>query len=98
MKAIESGCGASTFTSERRILQIAGKSALSVRRRVYWNDRGELIGIWYADFVHTERHLAAKRCKELRPTPEQHIYTDDELVDIDEHSGGWSVVALRFYV
>jgi acyl dehydratase len=65
--------------------RFAGKSALSVRRRVYWNDRAELIAIWDADFVHTERDTAARRSKDLRPTPEQHVYTEDELLDIDEH-------------
>jgi acyl dehydratase len=63
----------------------AGRSALSVRRRVYWNDDGQLVAIWDADFVHTERHTAAKRSKTLRPAAEQHIYTPAEIFDIDEH-------------
>lgn len=65
--------------------RFAGRSALSVRRRVYWNDAGELIAIWDADFVHTERHTAAQRTKSLRSVPEQHVYSADELLDIDEH-------------
>jgi len=62
--------------------RFGGRSALSVRRRVYWNDRGELIAIWDADFVHTERDTAARR-DVLRHAREQHVYTDDELEMID---------------
>jgi acyl dehydratase len=61
-----------------------GRSAVSVRRRVYWNQRGELIAIWDADFVHTERDTAAKR-DTLRAAREQHVYTDEELQVVDEH-------------
>jgi acyl dehydratase len=61
-----------------------GRSALSVRRRVYWNQRGELIAIWDADFVHTERDTAAKR-DTLKAAREQHVYTDDELAMVDAH-------------
>ena len=55
-----------------------------MRRRVYWNDAGELIAIWDADFVHTERDTAAKR-DVLREAREQHTYTDDELEMVDAH-------------
>jgi len=64
--------------------RFGGTSAVSVRRRVYWNDRGELIAIWDADFVHTEREKAAKRNTERIATP-QHVYTEDELLEVDEH-------------
>jgi acyl dehydratase len=64
--------------------RFGGRSALSVRRRVYWNQRGELIAIWDADFVHTERDTAAKRGA-LKEAMTQHHYTEDELVSIDEH-------------
>jgi hypothetical protein len=62
-----------------------GRSALSVRRRVYWNDRGELIAIWDADFVHTERDTAAKRDTKKEDREDQHVYTDEELAVVDEH-------------
>src|SRR4029079_7255926 len=61
-----------------------GRSAVSVRRRVYWNQDGELVAIWDADFVHTERDTAAKR-DHLKAAREQHVYTDDELRVVDEH-------------
>ncbi len=64
--------------------RFGGTSALSVRRRVYWNDRGELVAIWDADFVHTEREKAAKRNTGKIATP-QHVYTEDELLDVDAH-------------
>jgi len=65
--------------------KFGGRSAVSVRRRVYWNDAGELIAIWDADFVHTERDTAAKRNKTKEAPPPQHVYTDDELAVVDEH-------------
>ena len=65
--------------------RFGGTSAVSVRRRVYWNDAGELIAIWDADFVHTERDTAAKRNKTKEAPPPQHVYTDDELAVVDEH-------------
>ena len=61
-----------------------GRSALSVRRRVYWNQRGQLVAIWDADFVHTERHTAAER-DTLKSAREQHVYTDEELAVVDAH-------------
>jgi acyl dehydratase len=64
--------------------RFGGRSALSVRRRVYWNQRGELIAIWDADFVHTERDTAAKRGT-LKAAREQHLYTDEELQLVDDH-------------
>jgi acyl dehydratase len=64
--------------------RFGGKSAVSVRRRVYWNDAGELIAIWDADFVHTERSAGRERNTEGKRI-EQHVYTDDELVMVDEH-------------
>jgi acyl dehydratase len=64
--------------------RFGGRSALSVRRRVYWNDAGELIAIWDADFVHTERDTAARR-DVLREARVQHVYTDDELEMVDSH-------------
>jgi acyl dehydratase len=65
--------------------RFGGRSAVSVRRRVYWNDDGELIAIWDADFVHTERDTAAKRNKTKEAPPPQHVYTDEELRVVDEH-------------
>ena len=65
--------------------RFGGRSAVTVRRRVYWNDRGELIAIWDADFVHTERDTAAERNRTLKVVPEQHVYTEDELLEVDEH-------------
>lgn len=64
--------------------RFGGTSALSVRRRVYWNDDGELIAIWDADFIHTERSAGRKRNTEDKEFV-QHVYTDDELAMIDEH-------------
>jgi hypothetical protein len=69
---------------EKERSRFGGRSAVSVRRRVYWNQRGELIAIWDADFVHTERDAAAKR-DTLREAREQHHYTEAELAEIDEH-------------
>jgi acyl dehydratase len=43
-----------TDIKEKERSRFGGKSAVSVRRRVYWNDAGDLIAIWDADFVHTE--------------------------------------------
>jgi acyl dehydratase len=65
--------------------RFGGQSAVSVRRRVYWNDAGELIAIWDADFVHTERDTAAKRNKTETAPPEQHVYTEAELAEVDAH-------------
>ncbi len=65
--------------------RFGGQSAVSVRRRVYWNDRGELIAIWDADFVHAERDKAAKRQKTVTEPPKQHIYTNAEIDEVDAH-------------
>ncbi|WP_019876037.1 FAS1-like dehydratase domain-containing protein [Sporichthya polymorpha] len=65
--------------------RFGGRSALSVRRRVYWNDAGELIAIWDADFVHTERDTAAKRNRTKEAPPPQHVYTDEEVAEVDAH-------------
>ena len=70
---------------EKEASSFGGRSAVSVRRRVYWNDRGELIAIWDADFVHTERDTAARRSKERRRSTETKIYTAEELASVDEH-------------
>jgi acyl dehydratase len=67
---------------EKERSNFGGRSALSVRRRVYWNDEGQLIAIWDADFVHTERETAAKR-DSLKAARDQHVYTDDELDMVD---------------
>lgn len=67
---------------EKERSNFGGRSALSVRRRVYWNDEGKLLAIWDADFVHTERETAAKR-DSLKANREQHVYTDDELDLVD---------------
>jgi acyl dehydratase len=75
---------------EKQNSRFGGSSALSVRRRVYWNDRGELIAIWDADFVHTERDAAAKR-DTLKEARQQHVYTDDELTVVDEHYAAESI-------
>ncbi|MDG4668077.1 MaoC family dehydratase N-terminal domain-containing protein [Mycobacterium sp. 236(2023)] len=69
---------------EKERSRFGGRSAVSVRRRVYWNDAGELIAIWDADFVHTEREAAAKRNTESKPM-EQHQYSDEELAVVDAH-------------
>jgi acyl dehydratase len=73
-----------TGIDEKPQSRFGGRSALSVRRRVYWNDAGELVAIWDADFVHTERAAAAARSARAAP-PEQHTYTDDELAVVDAH-------------
>jgi acyl dehydratase len=70
--------------TEKEQSRFGGRSAVSVRRRVYWNGDGELIAIWDADFVHTERDTAAKR-DVLAAAREQHVYTDEELATIDDH-------------
>jgi acyl dehydratase len=70
---------------EKTRSRFGGRSAVSVRRRVYWNDRGELIAIWDADFVHTEREAAAQRNRTSEPMPEHRVYTEDELLEVDEH-------------
>jgi acyl dehydratase len=69
---------------EKERSRFGGRSAVSVRRRVYWNDAGDLIAIWDADFVHTERAAAAKRNTDDNPF-EQHFYTDAELDEVDRH-------------
>jgi acyl dehydratase len=69
---------------EKTRSSFSGRSAVSIRRRVYWNDRGELIAIWDADFVHAERDTAAKR-DTLKSARDQHVYSDDELALVDEH-------------
>ncbi|HEX3460112.1 MAG TPA: MaoC family dehydratase N-terminal domain-containing protein [Acidimicrobiales bacterium] len=70
--------------TEKERSNFAGKSAVSVRRRVYWNKEGELIAIWDADFVHAERHAAAER--DTQPEARtQHVYTEAERTMIDEH-------------
>jgi acyl dehydratase len=69
---------------EKARSRFGGKSALSVRRRVYWNGDGELIAIWDADFVHTERDAGAKRNTENKPL-EQHHYSEAELDEVDDH-------------
>ena len=76
---------------EKQRSRFGGRSAVSVRRRVYWNDRGELIAVWDADFVHTERDTAARRRDSLRPAVEPHVYTDDDLCVVDEHSAAEAV-------
>jgi len=70
--------------TEKPESKFGGRSALSVRRRVYWNDDGQLIAIWDADFVHTERDTAAKREK-LKYARDRHVYTEDELAVVDDH-------------
>ena len=69
---------------EKQRSKFGGRSAVSVRRRVYWNDAGQLIAIWDADFVHTEREAAAARNTERKPL-EQHQFTDAELDEVDRH-------------
>ena len=73
-----------TDIKEKQRSRFGGKSAVSVRRRVYWNDAGELIAIWDADFVHTERATAAERNTDNKPIV-QHHYTDAELDEVDQH-------------
>jgi acyl dehydratase len=75
---------------EKERSRFGGRSAVSVRRRVYWNDAGELIAIWDADFVHTERAAAAERNTENK-RHEQHQYTRDELEEVDRAFAGESV-------
>jgi hypothetical protein len=70
--------------TEKERSRFGGRSAVSVRRRVYWNQRGELIAIWDADFVHTERDTAARR-DVLRTARDQHVYTAEELDTVDAH-------------
>jgi acyl dehydratase len=73
-----------TSITEKEHSRFAGRSAVSVRRRVYWNGQGELIAIWDADFVHAERHAAAQR-DTLAAAREQHVYSEEERALIDEH-------------
>jgi acyl dehydratase len=73
-----------TDIKEKERSRFGGKSAVSVRRRVYWNDAGDLIAIWDADFVHTERATAAERNTDNKPLV-QHHYTAAELDEVDEH-------------
>src|SRR5439155_22820532 len=68
---------------EKERSRFAGRSAVSVRRRVYWNQRGELIAIWDADFVHAERHSAGSSGG--RPQVQSAQYTDEELAMVDDH-------------
>jgi len=70
-----SGYGGSRLASRRRRHGSGGHSELSVRRRAYRNDAGELIAIWHADFVHTERDTAAKR-DTLREARTERIYSE----------------------
>lgn len=68
--------------------RFAGRSAVSVRRRVYWDDQGELIAIWDADFVHAERHTAKERTEADPEGPAdeasaQHVFTEEERAEID---------------
>ncbi len=69
---------------EKQRSRFGGRSAVSVRRRVYWNDDGDLIAIWDADFVHTERATAAARNTKGKAL-EQHHYSDEELAEVDAH-------------
>jgi acyl dehydratase len=61
--------------------RFAGRSALSVRRRVYWNQDGALIAIWDADFVHAERHSTGS--SNGRAPVEPHHYSDEEIATVD---------------
>lgn len=75
---------------EKEKSRFAGRSAVSVRRRVYWNQDGELIAIWDADFVHAERHTAAERqgtaeAAAEKEIPAQHVFTEEERAEIDAH-------------
>lgn len=70
--------------TEKEHSRYAGRSAVSVRRRVYWNDVAELVAIWDADFVHAERSTAAERGV-ARQATEAHVYSADELAMVDEH-------------
>jgi acyl dehydratase len=69
---------------EKERSKFGGRSAVSVRRRVYWSEGGELIAIWDADFVHTERDTAAKRDTQAEAR-ERHVYTEEERDMIDAH-------------
>ena len=83
--------------TEKERSSFAGKSAVSVRRRVDWNDDGELIAIWDADFVHAERHAAAER-DTLKEARQQHVYTEAERAMIDQHYAAETIrgAELRF--
>jgi len=70
--------------TEKSTSRFAGRSAVSVRRRVYWNQEGDLIGIWDADFVHAERHRSSEDSGE-RPIHTQHHYSDEEIANVDAH-------------
>jgi acyl dehydratase len=67
--------------TEKASSRFAGRSAVSVRRRVYWNQRGELIAIWDADFVHAERHSSGSSAG--RPKIDPKHYTDEDLAMVD---------------
>jgi acyl dehydratase len=72
---------------EKDSSRFAGRSAVSVRRRVYWNQDGDLVAIWDADFVHAERHAKVdKEGSQTKPAEVvQHVYTDEEREEIDRH-------------
>ncbi len=72
--------------TEKSNSRFAGRSALSVRRRVYWNQDGDLIAIWDADFVHAERHRAGN--SEPRPRVETHHYSEQEIAAVDSAFAG----------
>jgi hypothetical protein len=65
------------------------RSAISVRRRVYWNQRAEVIAIWDADFLHRDRIRSSPRgdsteaAKEPAPDPPPR-YSAEELRAIDD--------------
>ena len=65
--------------------RFGGRSAVSVRRRVYWNQRGELVAIWDADFVHTERRHRRRRATPSRPRASNTCTPSDELQVVDDH-------------
>src|SRR5262245_36166840 len=78
---------------EKERSSFGGRSAVSARRRVYWNHDGDLIAIWDAHFVHAERHTASERMSEREERGHDEsagaaagtVYTDADLAMIDEH-------------
>jgi acyl dehydratase len=84
--------------TEKEHSRFAGRSAVSVRRRVYWNQHGALIAVWDADFVHAERHSAARR-DVLKEARTQHVYTEEERAEVDAHYAAETILgAQRRYV
>ena len=72
--------------------RFGGRSAVSVRRRVYWNQRGELVAIWTPTSSTPNAHR--RRAGHPQDRGEQHVYSEQELQVVDDHYAprrtGWT--------